>query len=173
MDKLEINICRASYRDMHEITKIISSSAKWYEEFVEEKDMPEHTPDRKWIEENFERRDFYICRDNLGKNIGTISMQHFEEGLTYLGYIYLDVKHVGKGIGQRLIQFAEKISKIKGQEALILIAHPEAKWATRAYEKFGFKKKYEKKSRILDFKNGLLEPYYEEGFHLYEYNLGA
>lgn len=165
-----MNIKKAQFSDMPLIADFIRSSASWYENFVSEKDMQEHNVDKKWMERNYKKRDFYIGEDENGEEVGTISMQFFGKQ-TYLGYIYLDATKTGKGHGRKLIEFAEKESKKRGQESLILIAHPKATWATKAYEKFGFEKKYEKKENVISYKNGILEPYYEEGFHLYEYKL--
>ncbi|MCP4913072.1 MAG: GNAT family N-acetyltransferase [Oligoflexia bacterium] len=168
----KVIIDKATKNDMEDVAKIVSSSASWYEDFVEEKDMDQHIVGKEWIEENFDKRDFYVSKTEEGKNIGTITMQKFKD-VTYLGYIYLDVNYVGKGIGQKMIQFAEEKSKEMGQKEMILIAHPEATWATRAYEKYGFKMIGEKKDEVLSYKGGLLEPYYEEGFQLYQYKLVA
>jgi GNAT superfamily N-acetyltransferase len=162
---------RANYRDMHKIADIIRSSASWYEPFLEEKDMKEHDVGPEWIKENFEKRHFYLAETpDEKKEVGTVSMQFFGKQ-TYLGYVYLKADETGKGYGKKLIEFAKEHSKDRGQESMILIAHPEATWATRAYKKFGFKKKCEKREEVLSYKDGLLEPYYEEGFHLYEYQL--
>lgn len=155
---------------MSKIARIISSSAKWYEPIIDEKDMKEHEVDDSWIDKNYTRRDFYIAQDPSGEEIGTISMQYFGN-TTYLGYIYVHAEKTGNGYGKKLIKFAEEQAKEKGQESLILIAHPKATWATKAYERYGFKKKFDSKEKVLNYKEGLLEPYYEEGFHLYEYRL--
>ena len=166
-----LKIKPAQKQDMDTIAKFIRSSAEWYEKFVDEKDLSEHYVGEKWKEENFKKRDFY-----LGKNeetpVGTISLQYFED-VTYLGYIYLHTNHVGKGYGHQLIDYAKDLSEKKGQEAMVLIAHPEATWATKAYEKYGFKKFLTKRSDILAWKDGLLKEYYEEGFHLYHYDLSS
>lgn len=168
--KEEIYIRKADKKDMTKVADIISSSAEWYRPFVAEKDMSEHTPDQKWIEKNYARREFFIGANSEGQEVGTISMQYFGDK-TYLGYIYLDTDHVGNGYGRKLMTFAERRSKAKDQEAMILIAHPKAKWATKAYEKFGFEKVAEKKDDILSYHDGILKTYYEEGFHLYQYDL--
>jgi GNAT superfamily N-acetyltransferase len=165
-----MKIRKASYENMPVIANFIRSSASWYKPFLSEKDIKEHEVGQEWIEKNYKRREFYIGKDENGEDVGTISMQFFDKQ-TYLGYIYLDAKKTGKGYGKRLIKFAEEESKKRGQESLILIAHPKATWATKAYERFGFKKKFEKKENVVSYKDGLLEPYYEEGFHLYEYKL--
>lgn len=163
-----LHIKRATKDDMSKIARFISSSADWYRPFLEEKDMGEHSPDHKWIEKNYTLRDFYIGVNHKREEIGTISLQFFGD-VTYLGYIYLDTKFVGKGYGKRLMDHARKISHAKSKKAMILIAHPEAEWATKAYEKYGFRKVLESREEILNYRDGLLEEYYEEGFHLYEY----
>lgn len=163
-------INKAQFEDMKKIAKFINSSAEWYRPIVAPKDMKEHCVDEKWMKKNYDMRDFYIGTDEKSNDVGTISLQFFGKQ-TYLGYIYLDAKHVGNGHGKRLMDFAKYMSEKKGQESMILIAHPEAHWAVKAYEKYGFKRKFKEKEDILDYKDGLMKPYYEEGFHLYEYKI--
>lgn len=165
-----MKIEKAKYDDMPIIADFIRSSASWYEPFLNEKDMKEHNVDETWIDKNYKKREFYIGKDEKGEEVGTISMQFFGKK-TYLGYIYLDSNKTGKGYGGKLMQFAREESKKRGQDSLILIAHPKATWATKAYEKFGFEKKFEKKEEIHNYSNGILKSYYEEGFHLYTYKL--
>lgn len=167
--KIEIN--KASYEDMSDVAEILKSSAHWYEKFVDEKDMDQHNVDEEWIDENYKKREFYVTKNKEGKSIGTISLQNFDDQTTYLGYVYLDVNYVGNGIGRKLISFAEELSSKRGQEEMILLAHPEAKWATKAYEKYGFEKVHDKKEDVISYKGNLLESYYEEGFHLYRFKL--
>lgn len=169
--KSDLKIEAADKEDMDVIAKFIRSSAEWYEPFLDEKDLSEHYVDEQWKKENFKKRDFYIGKTEKD-NIGTISLQYFDD-VTYLGYIYLHVKHVGKGYGKKLMDFAKRLSKKNGQDAMVLIAHPEAEWAVKAYEKYGFKKFLTEKEKIVAWKNGLLKEYYEEGFHLYKYDLAS
>ena len=92
--------------------------------------------------------------------------------MAYLGYIYLDADQAGKGYGPKLIDHARAICLSKpGINKMALIAHPKATWAIKAYERYGFKKILEKKEEILKYNRGFLKPYYEEGFHLYEYQI--
>lgn len=163
-------IKEARYEDMPAIASIIRSSAEWYKPLVHEDDLKEHEVGAEWIDKNFKRRDFYLGKNSDGENVGTISMQFFGKQ-TYLGYIYLNTKHVGKGHGKKLMNFAKEKSLEMGQESMILIAHPQASWAIKAYQKFGFERKHTKKTEILTYKSGALKPYYEEGFHLFEYQL--
>jgi RimJ/RimL family protein N-acetyltransferase len=170
--KGELIIEKATLKDMDDIAEIISSSATWYEPFLDEEDMKEHKVGENWIKENYQKRDFYLGSDVKGNKIGTISMQFFGNE-TYLGYIYLNAKHTGKGYGKKLMEFAKRKAIAKEQESMILIAHPEATWATKAYKRFGFELKHRNRNDILNYKKGLLKPYYEEGFHLYQYKLQA
>jgi RimJ/RimL family protein N-acetyltransferase len=155
---------------MSKVAQIIRSSADWYEDFVDPKDLDQHYVDENWIEENYKKRDFYLAKTDASA-VGTISTQFFGP-VAYLGYIYLSVDHVGKGYGKRLIDHARDLSlRQPGVESMVLIAHPQAKWAVKAYEKYGFELKATNKNEILSFHSGFMKPYYEEGFHLYEYKL--
>lgn len=165
----ELTIQRAKYSDMSTIADFIRSSSDWYRKFVDPKDMAEHDVGQKWIEKNYFRRDFYL---GLQSNtpVGTISHQSVSDH-AYLGYIYLDAKHVGKGYGHKLMKFAKEVSIRSNQKGMVLIAHPEASWATKAYKKFGFECIAKRKKDVLSWKKGALKPYYEEGFELYHYPL--
>jgi ribosomal protein S18 acetylase RimI-like enzyme len=157
----------ARREDMDLVASFVRSSADWYRPIVDEKDMGEHAVDDAWAQLNFERRDFYIGRAS-GEPVGTISLQYFGR-YAYLGYIYLDVEHVGKGYGQTLMRFAERIARERGMDGLVLIAHPEATWAKRAYLKYGFEIIERERERVLAWQDGALASYYEEGFELYLY----
>lgn len=162
-----ITIKKANWDDMNHVAKIIKSSADWYKSFVHEKDMAEHDVDEGWKKKNFLKRNFFLCYKN-GNPIGTVSTQEIDN-YTYLGYVYLDTKHVGKGYGHKLMTFAKNWSKSLNKKGMILIAHPKANWAVKAYEKFGFRCIAETKKDVLTWKKGSLLPYYEEGFQLYEF----
>lgn len=165
----EFDIRRASMDDMTKVAEFINSSADWYEDFLDPKDMEEHRVGDEWIQKNYFRRQFYIGYD--GKTpVGSISTQNIGD-YAYLGYIYLDADQVGKGYGHRLMNFAKAKSIKERKKGMILIAHPQASWATKAYLKFGFKKFLSDRSEILSWNKGALKPYYEEGFELYKYDL--
>ncbi len=167
----EFQIRPARLEDMKHVAEFVSSSAEWYRPFVDEKDMTEHDVDEAWALENFKKRDFFIG-EYRGNPIGTISLQYFGDH-AYLGYIYLDVSYVGNGFGQRLMRFAERQCKKRGLATMNLIAHPEAEWAKRAYLKYGFDIIETEKKAILVWNDGVLKPYYEEGFELYQYDLDS
>jgi len=160
---------RANREDMPLVADFVRSSADWYREIVSEDDMAEHEVDAEWQARNYEKRDFYIgCAG--GDPVGTISLQFFGDS-AYLGYIYLDVEHVGKGFGHQLMRFAEVEARKRGMKNLALIAHPEATWATKAYERYGFEVEETEPERVKAWKGGVLEPYFEDGFELYLYDL--
>lgn len=167
--KTSLAIRRAKREEMSKIADFITSSADWYAKFVDEKDMSEHTPDESWCQRNFHKRDFYIGNDGQF-DVGTISMQEMN-GFAYLGYIYLDTKHMGKGYGHELMRFAKQKAKDRGLKGMVLIAHPEANWAVKAYTKFGFQLVSKARKEVLSWNNGALKSYYEEGFHLYKLSL--
>lgn len=169
--EVAFEIRRARREDMPKIAGFVRSSADWYRKIVSEDDMSEHDVDEKWQAENYRLRDFYIGSVD-GESVGTISLQYFGD-CAYLGYIYLDVKHVGKGYGHELMDFAENVARKRGMRKLALIAHPDATWAKRAYLKYGFEIVETEEERVKAWRDGALEPYYERGFELYLYDLIA
>lgn len=165
-----LKIAKARPEDMAPVVRIIRSSASWYEEFVDPDDLDQHYVDQEWARENFRKREFYVGRieDSVA---GTISLQEAGSDHLYLGYVYLHVDHVGNGFGRDLLDFAESEARRRGRSGLVLLAHPEAEWACRAYEKYGFEVIARDRDAVLGWQNGWLEPYYEEGFHLFELRL--
>jgi L-amino acid N-acyltransferase YncA len=160
----------ATWDDMDAVVEIIRSSASWYEDIVEPEDFSEHLVDRDWARENFERRDFYVAR--LGDEvIGTVTLQDVREDHVYLGYVYLHEEHVGNGYGGDLLDFARSETRGRGRSSMVLIAHPEAVWACKAYERYGFEVIARDRDEILAWEDGWMEPYYEEGFELYGYRV--
>lgn len=161
----QLEIQRATTEHMDKVASLVRSSASWYKSFVDPKDMDEHDVGSAWVRKNFELREFYLGTLN-GEPVGTISLQEINN-FAYLGYIYLNVNYVGRGFGHQLMRFAEQQARDRGLEGMFLIAHPAAKWATKAYLKFGFKRELTSRKQILNWRDGVLKPYYEEGFELY------
>lgn len=162
----------AERQNMSKVADLIRSSADWYAEFVDEGDLSEHYVDKQWEERNYAMRDFYLGRNHEDETVGTLSLQHFHD-YTYIGYLYLDVAHVGQGYGKKFMDFACQEALKKGKKGLFLIAHPEAVWAVKAYEKFGFKCIAETREDITTWNYGVLNSFYEEGFHLYVLDFGT
>ncbi|GGI92567.1 bifunctional helix-turn-helix transcriptional regulator/GNAT family N-acetyltransferase [Legionella impletisoli] len=161
----------ANDADQKYIRRFINSSFDWYARIIDEKDVSDHAVDDSWVQKNMYEREFYIA-EHEGKPVGTLSMQFFGE-YAYLGYVFVDANEVGKGFGRKLLGFAEEEAKNRGMKGMALIAHPQARWAIKAYQKFGFKLKYRNKEDILAWNNGALKPYYEEFFMLFLYSFSS
>jgi len=160
----------ADWSDMSDVVEIIRSSASWYEDLVEPEDFSDHLVDLEWAKENFRRRDFFVAR--LGDEvIGTVTLQNVGEDHVYLGYVYLHEDQVGNGFGRDLLDFARDETRRRERKSMVLIAHPEAVWACRAYGKYGFEVIARGRDEILGWEGGWLEPYHEEGFELYQYRV--
>lgn len=165
-----LEIAPATWDHMHDVVKIIRSSATWYEDIVDPEDLSEHYVDTAWARENFQHREFFVgLMDDAVA--GTVTLQEVGDDHLYLGYVYLHVDHVGNGFGADLLDFARDEALRRNRKSLVLLAHPEAEWACRAYEKYGFRIAARDKDAVLDWHEGWLEPYYEEGFHLLEYTV--
>lgn len=163
-----LEIRRAVFPEMSQIAEFVRSSAEWYRPILDPQDMEEHDVDEEWAVRNYKLRDFYLGVAD-GVPVGTISLQYFGD-YAYLGYIYLDVAHVGKGYGQKLMKFAEGVARKKGMKGMCLIAHPKATWACKAYLKYGFDILETERDQVLAWNDGFLNDYYEEGFHLFLYD---
>lgn len=148
---------------------ILRSTADWYRPFLEPEDMAEHEVGPEWIGQNFERRDFFLGWSG-DEPVGVLSTQEAGDYL-YLGYVYVYEHQTGHGYGPQLLDYAARRARMKGKKGLVLIAHPEAGWATKAYRRFGFERIAAEREEVLDWQQGWLAPYYEEGFELYRYAL--
>lgn len=162
-----MSIRRAHLRDMPRVAQIVRSSASWYEPFVDDSDMDQHDVDAAWGRDNFKKRDFYVGEvdDTV---VGTVTLQ--DAGMySYLGYVYLHADYTGRGLGKELLRHARDESRRRGHHGMVLIAHPEADWATRAYKRFGFECIAREEDDVKSWNDGFLAPYYEKGFHLFRY----
>ncbi len=164
-----LDIRPAREEDKPLLMQFINSSTEWYRNLVTEDDLAEHEVDMEWADINFKRREFYIGYDENNTPVGTISLQFFGD-YAYLGYIYVDTSHVGKAYGKQLMDFAKAECKTRGAKGMVLIAHPKATWAIKAYQKYGFDLVYRDKADILAWNDGALKPYYEDFFMLFLYD---
>ncbi len=57
----------------------------------------------------------------------------------YIGFLYVDPEHRGKGINQRVLEYLFDWSRQNGLPEIHLTVYPENASAVRAYEKTGFK----------------------------------
>ncbi len=162
-----LDIQPAKREEMIIAANILRSSAEWYRPFLSEKDMSQHDVDESWGEIEFQRRQFYIGRAD-GAPVGVVSTQTVED-MVYVGYIYVYAHQTGRGYGPQLLNYVRERLWRAGKHGMVLIAHPEATWATRAYMRFGFECIATAREQVLEWRGGWLKPYYEEGFELYQY----
>jgi GNAT superfamily N-acetyltransferase len=144
---------------------IIRSTAEWYRPIVAEKDMAEHSVDDEWAARNFLARECYLGRID-DEAVGFVTLQHCGE-YAYVGYAYVPDRLVGRGIGRQLLSFAARVAKERGYRGIVHIAHPDAKWAVRAYQKLGYDVILRDREEVLRWNGGFLRPFYEEGFVLF------
>jgi len=162
-----LDIQPAQRHEMVIAANILRSSADWYRPFLEAKDMAQHDVDESWGDLEFNRRKFYIGRSE-GAPVGIVSTQSVGD-MIYVGYIYVYDHQTGQGFGPQLLSHARNMAVHEGKQGLVLIAHPKATWATRAYLRFGFDCIATTREQVLEWRGGWLKPYYEEGFELYQY----
>lgn len=166
-----LDIRPARRDEMATVAEIVRSSAAWYAKILDNPDdMAEHEVGEDWQERNYRLRDFYLGRERRDP-VGALSLQYPEPRFCYIGYVYLYTRHVGKGYGKEFLRFAARRARANDCTSLVLISHPEAKWAVRAYEKFGFERIASEKRDVLAWNDGWLKPYYEDGFHLFRKGL--
>lgn len=168
-EKQTLDIRRAEEKDKPVVVSFINSSTEWYRSLIDEADISEHEVNASWADTNFERREFYVGFEG-DTPVGTVTLQFFGD-YTYLGYVYVDTNHVGKAYGKQLLDFAKAESIKRHKKGMVLIAHPKATWAIKAYQKYGFELLYRDKEDILTWNEGALKPYYEDYFMLFLYPL--
>lgn len=154
--------------DLTEVVEILRSTADWYEPFVDPEDLDsQHDVDLKWARENMAKREFWSAVLD-GQVVGVLTLQDTGDFL-YLGYVYVHRDHVGKRIGRRLLDHASAEVTRRDKQGMVLIAHPEAEWAIRAYQKYGFECVAETDDEVVSWNDGWLEPYHERGFQLWKW----
>lgn len=170
-EQATLTIRRATDDDKAYIIHVINSSLAWYTSLIDKNDLGDHAVNDAWAMQNMADREFFIA-ESEGCAVGTLSMQFFND-YAYLGYVFIDAQEVGKGFGRKLLEFAELEAKKHNMKGLALLAHPQASWAIKAYQKFGFKLICRDKKDILAWNQGVLKPYYEEFFMLFLYHFNV
>lgn len=158
--------------ELDAVVDILNSTADWYRPFTDPKDLKtQHEVDMVWARENMQKREFWSAKldDDV---VGVLTLQDAGDAM-YLGYVYVHENHVGKRIGRRLLDHAAAESRKRGKRGMVLIAHPEATWAIRAYRKYGFECIAASEADVLAWNDGWLKPYYEKGFQLWRHSLEA
>lgn len=163
-----VSMRRSIPADVEPIVEILQSTTEWYEPFTDPEDLAaSHDVDAAWARENMKKREFWSAVID-GEVVGILTLQDAGDVL-YLGYVYVHRDHVGKRIGRRLLDHASAEVKRRDKDGMVLIAHPEAEWAVRAYAKYGFDCIAETDEEVCAWNDGWLEGYHERGFHLWQW----
>lgn len=155
--------------DLPAVVEILRSTVEWYRPFVDPDDLDQHDVDLAWARENFDRREFWSATLD-GEVVGVLTLQDAGDVL-YLGYVYVHEDHVGKRIGRRLLDHAAAQAVARGKRGMVLLSHPEATWAVRAYTKYGFTCIADDDAAVCAWNRGWMKPYHEQGFHLFEWSV--
>lgn len=159
---------RSTPADIEPIVEILRSTTEWYRPFTDPEDLAtQHHVDAAWARENMKKREFWSAVLD-GEVVGILTLQDAGDFL-YLGYVYVHRDHVGKRIGRRLLDHASAEVRRRDKEGMVLIAHPEADWAVRAYQKYGFDCVADTDDEVTAWNDGWLSPYHETGFHLWQW----
>lgn len=152
------------------VVEILRSTVDWYRPFTDPEDLDtQHDVDLAWAHENFETRDFWSATLN-GEVVGVVTIQDAGDHL-YLGYVYVHRDHVGKRIGRALLDLAAREAERRGKKGMVLLSHPGATWAVRAYTKYGFECIADTDEGVVTWNDSWLASYHETGFHLWQWTL--
>ncbi|MCB9670148.1 MAG: GNAT family N-acetyltransferase [Alphaproteobacteria bacterium] len=155
-------------RDLDAVVEILRSTVEWYRPFTDPEDLAaSHEVDATWARANLRKREFWSAVLH-GEVVGVLTLQDAGDFL-YLGYVYVHRDHVGKRIGRRLLDHASAEVVRRDKEGMVLIAHPDAEWAVRAYTRYGFECVAESDDEVCAWNDGWLEPYHESGFQLWKW----
>jgi GNAT superfamily N-acetyltransferase len=99
------------------------------------------------VQKEIKRMRFFGFRRN-GELLGVIGKEEIKD-TTLIRHLYIRSEHQGRGIGSKLLRFAERSIDT---EYLLIGTWQAAAWAIRFYEKHGF--------RIRDDRDALLRKYW-------------
>jgi len=156
-----LSIWRINKELMPTVAEIIRSNFDLYKDFISQKDISEYLVDQNWIERNYNLREFYLLKYQT-EFFGTFSFQKLNE-YAYIGYFFIKNGYHRRGFGSFILKYIEIKARTENLNKIILLVHPEAYFAVNFYKKHNFGIIETNKKRILEFENGLLKDFYEEG----------
>ena len=88
-----------------------------------------------------DKRAYFVAEDDTGRIIGGVGIAEFSaiESCAEIQKLYLSDAAKGKGLGRRLLEYAEKQARQMGFERLYLETHSSLVAAIRLYEKLGYR----------------------------------
>jgi len=130
-----MNICKATKKDVRNISKLIINTldkinAKHYKKRQLEIEKKCHTIEE--LEKEIKKKIFFVLVDK-DKIVGIIQLDLKEKTIDRL---FLNPKYIGKGLGEKLMIYAENYAKRKGVKKIIL--YP-TDYALKFYKKRGYK----------------------------------
>ena len=88
-----------------------------------------------------DKRAYFVAEDDTGRIIGGVGIAEFSaiESCAEIQKLYLSDAAKGKGLGRRLLEYAEEQARQMGFERLYLETHSSLVAAIRLYEKLGYR----------------------------------
>ena len=146
---------------MNEVREILNGNYYLYKDIIENPvDLKEHYVDQSWVDNNFQKREFYLARDE-GKYVGFASYQNLGK-FGYIGYLYIKKGFHRKNYGRGLMNFLEMRCMQDNIRSLRLLTNQKATWANDAYLSMGFKIISKDKEEIFSMDDGVMKEFYEE-----------
>ena len=82
---------------------------------------------------------FWVAESESGEIVGTISVQHYDDGIGQIRRLRVRADHRGRGIGAALLETALRFCREKSYLKVMLDTFVERDRALPLFEKFGFR----------------------------------
>lgn len=106
-----------------------------------------------------------------GEIVGFLGTIEINNDVVYLLALYFMREHQNKGIGKIVMEHKFHSYKIENRKEIVLLAHQEATWACKFYEKNGFKLISNEEDRIKSYSNKIMENHYIKNSVLYSFKI--
>lgn len=106
-----------------------------------------------------------------GSTIGFIGTIKITDDSIYLLALYLMREYQNKGIGKKIIDDLIHSYSAENRKEIVLLAHKNATWACKFYEKNGFELISMDEGDIKNYSDRILEKHYIRNSVLYSYKL--
>jgi len=141
----EVRIIRAEQNELDTVLEILEEASRWLISKGLETQWHQGPTFRQAMKDNIEHGEVYLAKDQ-NSTIGTITLQwkdlkYWGDLPSDSGYIHkfaVKRSHSGKGLGLRMLQWAEQKTKREGKRYLRLDCLATNKIICEYYEKAGF-----------------------------------
>ncbi len=107
-----------------------------------------------------------------GDVVGFMGTIEIDDDRVYLLALYLMKEHQKKGLGRVIVDKMIRSYQLDNRKEIVLLAHKDATWACRFYEKNGFKLVSRDEKEIKRYSNGIMEKHYIRNSVLYSLKIG-